>query len=74
MNTERRKKVAKKKYFTPREIRVDLLHLTQEELARKLKITDGALSNKENGRRKWTAAEIIKLGKLADIHPSNIFL
>ena len=66
--------MAKKKKYTPKQVRTELLHMTQLKLAKKLNITDGALSNKENGHRSYTAKEIINLAKWAKIDPSDIFL
>lgn len=74
MNTRKEVKMAKKKKITPKEIRVNYLKITQEKLAKKLKITEGAVSNKETGKRSWSAKEILKLAKWANIDPSDIFL
>lgn len=63
-----------KKKLTPKDIRVNILHMTQAELGLKLNVSDRAVSNKECGRRNWTAKEILKLAKLAKIEPSQIFL
>lgn len=66
--------MAKRKKYTPKQVRTELLRMTQEKLAKKFNITDGALCNKESGRRSYSAKEIIKLAKMANIDPSNIIL
>lgn len=60
--------------MSPKEIRINILKISQEKLAKKLGITKGALSNKENGKRKYTAKEIIEISKIARIKPSQIEL
>ena len=63
-----------KKKITPKDVRVNILHMTQGELGFKLGISNKTISNKECGRRSWSAKEIIKIAKLAKIDPSDIFL
>lgn len=61
-----------KEDLTPQDIRVKFLKMTQKELAIRLGISDKAISNKENGRRRWQAKEIINIAKWANIDPSRI--
>lgn len=60
--------------LTPHDVRTKFLNMTQKELAERLGITDKAVSNKENGRRRWQAKEIINMARWANIDPSRIIL
>ncbi len=58
--------------MTLKEVRKNKLKLSQKDLADKLGISKSSLSNKENGRRKYTGSEVILICKLAKLNFKDI--
>jgi DNA-binding XRE family transcriptional regulator len=55
-------------------IRTEILHLSQEELAHKLGITTAAWASKERYVRPLKAVELIEIARLASLDPREIEL
>lgn len=55
-----------------KEIREDILKLSQAELGKELGMTQQAYSNKETGKRAFKWQEIIRICKLAKVNPKHL--
>ena len=59
---------------TLKDIRTNILHLSQEKMARKVGITQAAWISKEKYIRPLKASELIEIAKLANLDPREIAL